>query len=373
MRIVLSLWLKKKKPLSEIPEDEVLPTSIEINGTQFKTDVREIGKLNVLACDSSCNEWQTTSPGNRSKVRPLVGGLSITSTNESGTGTLGFIAVDNDTNALVGVTNNHVIVGHGFNSVNRGINDEYNELNNNVFQPGEFGGNQVPENITGVLMKYVPIYEHMYQYPTGVASIPNQVDGAVFSVDQNDISFSESWRQYGLSYNMPMAFASTSEIDNLMNTNPTVYASGRTTGPKSGTCALKISALFMNGLIGGYNYGQSYALFSDLIEFVRINDDCDNPVVAGDSGSALIADFNGTWKIIGLIFAGSSNSGSACRIDLVANQLNISAWDASIKPFIDVNSKTIITRTGAVEDSAVQCGGKYYWQFGKTMSSNPCT
>ncbi|BCU97896.1 MAG: hypothetical protein CM15mV19_1470 [uncultured marine virus] len=32
---------------------------------------------------------------------------------------------------------------------------------------------------------------------------------------------------------------------------------------------------------------------------------CYNPVYSGDSGSMLLADINGTVKIIGLVFAGS--------------------------------------------------------------------
>jgi hypothetical protein len=45
----------------------------------------------------------------------MKGGISITSANNLGkVGTLGFIAVDNAKNALVGVTNNHVVVGTAF-------------------------------------------------------------------------------------------------------------------------------------------------------------------------------------------------------------------------------------------------------------------
>ena len=50
-----------------------------------------------------------------------------------------------------------------------------------------------------------------------------------------------------------------------------------------------------------------------------------------DSGSALAAYIDGVWKIIGLCFAGSTYYGMACRIDNVAAQLNISAWDGTTK------------------------------------------
>jgi phosphoribosylformimino-5-aminoimidazole carboxamide ribonucleotide (ProFAR) isomerase len=57
--------VEKKKPLNEIPENEILPTSVEIGGVTYITDVFERGKLIPLACSQqvldNCYGWQTTT------------------------------------------------------------------------------------------------------------------------------------------------------------------------------------------------------------------------------------------------------------------------------------------------------------------------
>ena len=142
----------KKLPLSEIPEEEHLPSSVEIDGITYKTDVVEIGNVVPLSiCPQTtldtCYTWtwfafQETAggpiygpgnipPGNRGVIRPMQGGISITSANQLGkVGTLGFLAVDNEKNALVGVTNNHVVVGTAFYTTYRSVtnSNEFNDV-----------------------------------------------------------------------------------------------------------------------------------------------------------------------------------------------------------------------------------------------------
>jgi hypothetical protein len=100
----------EKKPLSELNEDEIIPNEIETNGTILKTDVTE-GEISFTGeyCPSDFYNWQTTPPSNRNEIRPLKGGLKVRNTGGSYYGTMGFIAVDSDTNSLVGVTNAHVM------------------------------------------------------------------------------------------------------------------------------------------------------------------------------------------------------------------------------------------------------------------------
>jgi len=362
--------VEKKKPLNEIPENEILPTSVEIDGVTYITDVFERGKLIPLACGQqvldNCYGWQTTTPTNQTLIRPIKGGVQITSDNIGSYGTLGFIAVDNETNALVGVTNAHVVIGNPFFTTNRNVYNEENEINNPIYQPG----NATPT--IGSVIRYNPLkLVGNDSYPNWIT---NYVDGALISVSSDKISFSESFKQHGLPYNQPMTFATTSEIDNLLTTNPPIYSSGRTTGAKFGDCGLTIQAIGSTSFVSPYPNGTSNEViyFSDIIDYTRINPDCEWPIKAGDSGSALIADFNGTCKIIGLAFAGGYNGGAACRIDRVAQELNISAWDGSSKPFIDLSSKTTITTTGSSSNKTIQCGGKTYWQVGKMPYSNPC-
>jgi hypothetical protein len=384
----------KKRPIEEIPEDELLPSEIEINGVTYKTDVVEIGKIGLLACDSAtltnCYDWRepftyngvqyglNIPPGNRGFIRPLKGGISTISQNQSGyVGTLGFIAVDNAKNALVGVTNNHVVVGNAFYTALRNASP-VNEYQDNVYQPSPWETN--PPGIAytiGEVVRYVPIQTCSY----------NQVDGALITVAASSISNTESFKQYGLFYNNPMPFATTAEIDGMVIPgspyyNPPIYSSGRTSGVKfGGLCGLRVFTINQIEPIGssgppssGYNLDgiATPVTFSRLIGFTRTSADCPFPIQGGDSGSALIANFNGVYKIIGLVFAGSTYFGYACRIDEVASQLNISAWDGTTKNYFNTGSRQFRTTPGSNANKTINCNDNIYWQVGTISNTNPC-
>lgn len=367
--------VERKLPLENIDENQILPSSINIDGVDYVTDVIQVGIVKTLVCDSTtlnnCYGWQTSAPGNRATIRPLVGGISVTSNNNSNSvGTLGFIAVDSTTQALVGVSNNHVVIGDAFYTSDRNINGIIqNELSDGVYQNGE--SSETPDKYIGQVLRYVPI-----KLPTQSPPYPpNQVDGALVSVASADISNTESFKQFGLSYTNPMPFASTAEIDSLLSLNPSVYSSGRTSGAKGeGVCTLVISAVGSSSFVNGYNLQNvdQSVYFTDLIEFTRTNPDCTYPIAPGDSGSALIASFGGTWKIIGLVFAGSDYIGYACRIDEVAAQLGIEAWDGTAKNYIDNSSVQYITVNGASNNKTLICNTDEYWQVGLTTDSNTC-
>jgi hypothetical protein len=369
--------VEKKLPLSEIPENEVLPSSVNIDGVEYVTDVIAAGKFTIAACDPSCYTWQNpaTPPGNRNKIRPLKGGISMTSFNNLGTvGTLGFIAVDVATQALVGVTNNHVACGDHFYTYFRNYTNGFptNEVNEDVYQNGESSNISDPSYVIGKVVRYIPL-----------STVGNTVDGALVSVKAEDISLTESFKQFGLNYNLPMAFATTAEIDNLLTTDPPLYSSGRTTGVKGpAPCQLTIGAIGQSLDIAYSNQGQEGALagFENCMLFTRTDPTCADPITGGDSGSALIADFNGVWKIIGLVFAKGSfvdagityYLGIANRIDDVASQLGIQAWDGTAKNYIDNDSFEYKTTPGGSLNKILSCGGSTYWQMGLTDQSLPC-
>ena len=77
----------KKKPISELLPEEILPTNVEVDGYNYKTDVVEIGQIKAL-CDQitlgQCFNWQpagTTIPPNRDLQRPIQGGISLSTKN----------------------------------------------------------------------------------------------------------------------------------------------------------------------------------------------------------------------------------------------------------------------------------------------------
>ena len=372
--------VEKKKPLSELKPEEVFPKTINVSGETIKTDVHEIGSVELLACNPYCGQIAgPNSAANRAYTRPLKGGLSITSTNTVSTvGTLGFIGVHTETQALVGVTNNHVLIQDSFYTSDRSVTgyivNEYTPVNS-VYQDGESGVIPPSNYIIGQSLRYVPIS----------LNNPNFVDGAIFSLDPADVDVNTSYQTVGFNYTQPLPFATKSEIDNLLVTNPMLYASGRTTGPKGGAgCPMRIFSLF-SAVILTYKLETvpTYCYFADQICFVKPENDpslstlCAKPVWSGDSGSALIADFNGVRKIIGLVFAGGPAGGEyyygyANRIDRVAAELGIEAWDGTAKNYIDTGSITYKTTSNGSSNKTLSCEGKTYWQVGLTPLSSPC-
>jgi len=381
--LCIRFGVDQKKPISELLDSEIIPNSITVEDQVLKTDVFEEGTVKLIACNPICGQNSgSNSTANRAFTRPLVGGLSMSVSNLPGyVGTFGFIAVDTNTQALVGVTNNHVLIQDAFYTSERSLvngiyQNEYFPINK-VYQTGESSPPPLNYEI-GTSLRYVPIQQ----------STPNKVDCGIFSIKQSDIgtgTISSSVMQAGDPYTNPLPFATTAEINNLLVTNPMIYSSGRTTGPKGGVgCPMRISALFTAFPIAyKKQYQYTVVTFIDQITFVKPENDpilspvCINPIIGGDSGSALIADFGGVRKIIGLVFAASFSganivSGHANRIDNVASEIGIEAWDGANKNFVDLASIDYVTTVGGSSNKNIICDERQFWQVGLTVSSNPC-
>jgi hypothetical protein len=372
--------VEQKKPLSELSPEEILPSSITVGNQVLNTDVNEISKPVLLACNASCGEVAgPSSADNRALTRPLKGGLSITSKNNvTTTGTLGFIGVHTATQTLVGVTCNHVVIQDAFYTSERNlfgtIQNEYSPIDT-IYQDGETGSIPPSNYNIGQVLRYVPISSVNYNF----------ADVAIFSLNAADIDISTSFQNIGSDYLLPLPFASTSEINNLLSTNPMLYSSGRTTGPKGGvTCPMRIYSLFSSTILDFNKQGVSTnCQFNDQIVFVKPENDpslstvCSNPVYPGDSGSALIADFSGVRKIIGLVFAGGQVGsiyyyGYANRIDNIASELGIEAWDGTAKGYVNPASITYKTTYNGSSNKTTTCGPTEYWQVGLTTLDNIC-
>lgn len=360
----------EKKPLSELNEDEIIPNEIETNGTILKTDVTE-GEISFTGeyCPSDFYNWQTTPPSNRNEIRPLKGGLKVRNTGGSYYGTMGFIAVDSDTNSLVGVTNAHVMTllnssqGTFFNA------DEPSRSIYSVYDQEMAQPNTSQSQVVGTTKKYVPIIS------TNRGG-ENYVDGAIFTVDESVVNLTESYKYEGFTFTDPPPFATTEEIDELIDNNFDLFSTGARTGAKGqGQTKLKFNAystvLLSLPLGGGVN---KTAYFYDCIQYYASastttpGQTCFYPINGGDSGSALLADINGTVKIIGLCFAGSSyplfTRGYACRIDKVAEQLNIEAFTGQTVNYSNTTTPQIHYEPGFSSMTAVTINGKVYYQLG---------
>ena len=335
----INVTVEKKKPLSELKSSEVIESTVQVGDTILKTDVSEMSQPITLNCGDNLSSggcgFFPAGPNNqenRATQQVIKGGLSMsTENNDCTVGTLGGIVNHPKSGCVVGLTNNHVSIGDAFYTAYRDVNgikeNEYDPVNRS-FQTGE--GNWNSATNLGVSLRYVPIHP----VSSGIA---NQVDAALTSLDASRFDQNESWLQEGLESILgtnPPPFASSIEIDNLVNTNPRVYSTGRTLGPKGlmPNCPVVITDIGVSfnigyqlqkpgGLCPGNQY-QEMCFFNNIIKYAKPlpsnpnnqnitifdgtgTNGCWNPVYSGDSGSMLLADINGTIKIIGLVFAGS--------------------------------------------------------------------
>jgi hypothetical protein len=119
------------------------------------------------------------------------------------------------------------------------------------------------------------------------------------------------------------------------------------------------------------------------VGFIKNADNSNYPIFSGDSGSAVIGNFGGTYKIVGLAFASDGNDtnnvpstvGVFCRIDYVAQQLNISSWDGqNIKTGnSDPSQASYIYRPASENRTSIQYNGKTYYQAGLVSNGKPIT
>lgn len=367
-------YVLEKKPLDQLSEDEILPNEIEVEGEVYPTDVIEIFEPDkTLACDADTNSqcygwldnfWDADYIPNRITQRPLKGGTSLTYTggfNQS-VGTLGFIAVDSNTDSIVGVTNNHVIIGDAYLATDRDPRGAVTSiLNDQNFQTGEpYAPVNATSDFIGKTKRYYPIKPQPYS---------NKIDAALVAVTGSVIDPNESIKLVDFSYTGSMPFATTEEIDNLLVSGSEAFSTGRSTGAKSADtpCGIQFTALNVTSYVLGYenNMGETtIAKFSECIEFKRLNPECPWPIYGGDSGSALCAKIDGVWKIVGLCFAGGSSRGLANRIDNVASLLQIEAWDGSEKSFSDIESPLTHSISGLSNQPYIDISGSRYWQAG---------
>lgn len=377
--------VKEKKPLEDIDESDRLPSTVEIDGETIKTDVIEGVVMTqqgyAQTCDPQFYSWQGAPPANRNIHRPLMGGISMTNWDSLGgfVGTMGFIAVDNEDNTLVAVSNNHVLINDAFLTSERNPNGVRTNVFQNICTQPNDGVNTGPNFKVGMVKKYEPI------------SSNNKSDCALMAID--DISLidpSVSWNQFGIT-GMTHAprFATTQEI-NVMLENPTqeYYISSRTTGAKGQQDTKLLNyALGSSVLIGYKKQGVLTNVYmDDTFELVAsgsttpAGDLCIWPSAGGDSGSAVLATINEEFVIVGLLYGGrymqqdETQVGihTLCnRIDNIANDLNIRAWDGTLNNVTVNNTGGPLTYVvgGTSNKKKIKVGGLTFWQHGLVSNS----
>lgn len=380
--------VEKKKPLEELSADELIPKKIKINNQEYVTDVKEEEPMVSFACFSNNDPNILKLRGRPQLITPLKGGQEIIQSPTGWTlngytvGTLGFFAVDSTDNRLVGVTNAHVVCKKMLYATERSFGEEtanpYNTIeeieffNKRKYRPSSILYNN--NNGSSPFLTYGAL--NIKRFSLMRSNQTNYTDVALLIMKPSIVS-TDSYKIHKPDnepeYDSYLPFATTSEINNLLISDPRLLSTGRTTGPKGwfsgSSCTLRVVGIGVSSSVG-YDGGQLVLPFGDLIRF-EYEDGGPNPVAGGDSGSVLIADYNGQRKIIGIVFAGNSYQGLACRIDRVASDLQIRAWDSSYSLNTSVPNHEIVVcdyNNSKSNLSKVQHNGSTYYQAGCTTN-----
>ncbi len=392
-----------KKPVGQIPQNEIIPPSIKVSGSEYITDVVEGTKAEFFNCFASESDPSIQRlRGIPNLLAPMRGGNELVlmpdgwsgpalGSSDYTVGTLGFFAVDNYDDKVVGVTNSHVAVLHRLYCNERDIGDEdpnpYNTIDErpwtNILPDLDINPKCAVWNNTNLsdasvnIKRYMPVTAIGRNYVDCALLIMNSGNLPASATPYIDSTSYQVWQPIGEpDYPTHMPFATKQELDNLLISNPNLYSTGRRTGPKGwapiSSCILRVTEVGVNETIGGEE-GDTY--WSDIIKF-QYEDGAGYPARPGDSGSVVIADFSGVRKIIGLLFAGneSESYGLFCRIDRVAATMNIRAWDSSY-----VLDKSYPTKTEIVVTENANLGGtpnfvqngKHFWQSGFRYITTP--
>lgn len=396
--------VNKKKPLNELSSSELIPSSLNINGVSYPTDVTEnASRVKMLTCytDYDNDPEILRLQGDPALLTPIMGGQEIiqfpTGWTVSGNnyaitvGTLGLLSVDNEDDRVVGLTNAHVLCKDLLKNSERSFiqkNNAYNlyesitwPLNGQSYRPGAVsrsGNNFI--NTSTYIKRYSPYSINNINYIDVCLvgfnnALTNLISPSSYQIHQPTT--------VGQTFSY-LPFATTNEIDSLLTT-PSVklYSTGRSTGPKgwgsTSSCQLVVSGLSLSTTILDEDNLQYD--FADIIQF-RYADGSNFPSAPGDSGSIVLADINGNIKVIGLLFAGNGGSidnpepgvhyAYLCRIDRIASSMNIRSWDSNYvinntTPVADVKTSTYDVNSANNEFAIVN--GQKYWNVGLTKNT----
>jgi len=387
--------VKKKKRIEEVPEEEILPATINVNGQEIKTDVVEVPEFKTNVCyDYTPIVGYPMGIGypseeivpHRSKQRPLKGGISTTNATKNiiddvlSAGTLGAIVVDSIDNKLVAISNNHVLTSNPFLASEREESTPIANIHQHkVIQPADLDGGEIGKDDIGKVKRY---------YPLSLIE-PNFIDAAITTLNTIDEDSHKILNMLPECPSIHLDFATTSEIDALLDSQAPLFKAGRTTGPTGhpisniygdSTCEISVSELHVSASVGGYFNGTTEETvdFEDCI-FFKYKNNSPGVSISGDSGSVLVGDVDGKLKIIGLVFAGSPVTnpndtavdgvvGIANRIDRVADLLKVKPWKYNTDIKIDSEDPACpIILPGLRDEKFIIVNGKIYWQVGTTM------
>jgi hypothetical protein len=222
-------------------------------------------------------------------------------------GTIGARVIDAD-GEVYALSNNHVYA-----------NQNEASIGDSALQPGPYDGGMDPDDKIGELKDFEPIDFSLFGSNTMDAAIvltaPNQLGTATLPEGYGTPNSSIFGDLDGDGY-----FDDENDLLDLL-----VKKFGRTTGLTHG----KVTEINVTTAVCYANcsdpFSSVYAWFEDQITISSINSDAFS--LGGDSGSLIVTDDDNKYPV-GLLFAGSSTTTLANRIDLVLNRFGVSIDDA---------------------------------------------
>lgn len=274
--------------------------------------------------------------------------------------TLGFLAVEKATDTLVGIT-----IGNLLNT-NPTITQDRTDPENTL--PTEIISNIYKYPFSFVYGKYSTVGSNMYivgqtcngnplySTPSSGPIVYNQVNaGMIYPsaywtgsptatvVTNNTQGFDPSWKLQPYNFTSitlteAMTFATTAEL-NAITTSTEIFIAGFNQF-KYADCGVKIDSVNTTYTFSFNNVPGTFP-FNNLLSFTRRDPACGDPVMDKDVGATIAAYIAGKWKIIGIVIGFNGATGYGSRIDYIANELNIEAWDGTMKSFNSIQWNVI--------------------------------
>jgi hypothetical protein len=287
--LCVQVFVERKRPLDALGAAERVPAELAaLDPTQtVATDVIEIARP---------VEHQDTT-----RYRPVPGGCSIGPEASVSAGTLGGWACDNADDAMVLLTNNHVISALDNLPAAR-----------RIVQPGRLDGGVLPRDVIGTLKRHIALTT--VANPPGAPLPPvTPVDAAIGTID---VDRDDTVLQIG-----PAIYELQAPTVGME-----VQKRGRTTQLTDNGRVFSVNGTFTINYRNGTRLGRVGNTF--LIRSTNTNVFS----AAGDSGSLIFnqrqGELNNTRPVVGLLYAGGSfNDGTpytlACDINAVFGALNL--------------------------------------------------
>lgn len=249
--LCVQFYVKEKKSLNELKPEEILPSNLSAFDIEIITDVKQQGDAELLS--SMSDEYNLSYPLtasldnlypddnirnlpniNRFKYRPLLGGISSVRIG-SGDATLGMLVTDNTDDSVVALSNNHVYASSQFSGLCAFAGTFRNTLGLSARNPGYvlnniYGNVYDGSDCIGTHKRCIAM-----KLGTSVLSESNTVDCAIVGLANYNLIHPLSTQIVGFKEKGPYKFASTAEINSLIdpsspNYQAPIFRSGRTNG-----------------------------------------------------------------------------------------------------------------------------------------------